>query len=145
MGDIVRQDQEHPVTREHVGGRGGRLLGKSRILSLTCYYSTILLLRLRPHTLHTLGRNGSIRKWTHLPTSGCFLCPSAFGEKRWRRQVKMRKEEERLLQGTHFGKLSLKMIRDGEIISGQVWPGLVKKVNPPTAHSSPSIMSFLPR
>lgn len=39
----------------------------------------------------------------------------------------MRKEEERLLQGTHFGKLSLKMIRDGEIISGQAWPGLVVK------------------
>lgn len=58
VGYTVTQDQEHTVTREHAGGRGGRLLGKSKILSLTLYYSTTLLLRQRPHTLHTLGRHG---------------------------------------------------------------------------------------
>lgn len=70
VGYTIRQDQEHTVTREHAGGRGGRLLGKSKSLSLTLYYSTTLLLRQRPHTLHTSGRHGQIQKRIHLPTWG---------------------------------------------------------------------------
>ena len=57
-GCTVRQDQERTVTREHEGGRGGRLLGRSTILSLIFYDSTIWLLRQGPHTFHTVGRNG---------------------------------------------------------------------------------------
>lgn len=76
MGYTVRQDQEHTVTREHAGGRGGRLLGKSKILSLTVYYSTTLLLRQRSHTLHTSGRrvDSEMDTFTHLGVPSLPFC-----------------------------------------------------------------------
>lgn len=53
VGNTVKQDQEHTVTREHTGRERWEAVRKRRILSLTFYYSTIFF-KGRDHTLSIL-------------------------------------------------------------------------------------------